>query len=806
VRLAGAWGNDVRGALRTLTRARAYAATVIAMIALGVAAGTILFTVYRGALLDPWPYEGGDRLVVFRGEYPAESRHPSLWSAADVVELRQFDAVFDHVIAGRGRDVTLAGADGAERVRGAALTPNAFAMLGIRPQQGRLLDAADARPGADPVVLIGYGLWQRRFGGDPGAVGGTLPIDDVPHVVVGVMPPRFLWWGSELWLPMPLDLADPRRDARQYVVQARLHSGVDLRQASAVLDAWARRVERDHAAAYPFYERWQASTHLLIDAVVRDVRAVLNVLLAAAALLMLVAGFNVATLLLARAVERRREFAVRTALGASRAVVVRAMLVENLVLAVAGGALGAAAAVWSADAVVALIPFGYLPAEANVVLDGGVVALAVGVAALVAVLAAIPAAGTVARFRPAGVLRESRGTATPGAVRVRSAFVTAQLALAVVVVAAALAVGGGLRERLAADPGFAAAHAVSFRVALPESAYPDRAALQRFALALQTRLTGTPGIEAAGIGIAAPLGGGPVHALAVRTRPELTRAESRYEIVAGHWFAALGVRVAAGRVFDERDGSGAQPVAVVNETFVRTWLGGGDPIGLQVRAGPGGDERDWLTIVGVVGDVRVGGVDGEVRPLVYQPLTQSAVQARNPVIVLRAAASTALLVDAARQAVAALDASVPVYEVATLEEIVAGSTGGHRLAAWLLGAYAVTVLLLAALGVYGIVAYVTRLAGGEFALRKAIGASALDIARLIGRRSLVLAATGIGIGLVLAAAALGLVGAALEYPLPATLPVLALTSGLVSLVVGAACGGPTVLGARTDPSAALRDG
>ena len=223
-------------------------------------------------------------------------------------------------------------------------------------------------------------------------------------------------------------------------------------------------------------ERWRASTDLLVNAVVRDVRAVLNVLLAAVALLMLVAAFNVANLMLARAVERRREFAVRTALGASRAVVMRTMLVENVVLAAAGGALGAAAAVWSADGVLALIPFGYLPAEANVVLDGGVVALAVGVAVLVAVLAAIPAAGTVARLRPVAVLRESRGTATPGAVRVRSAFVTAQLALAVMVVAGALAVGGGLRERLAVDPGFTPAHAVSFRVAIYFSGYPGAAA------------------------------------------------------------------------------------------------------------------------------------------------------------------------------------------------------------------------------------------------------------------------------------------------------------------------------------------
>jgi hypothetical protein len=426
---------DPRAALRTLTHARADAAAVVAMIALGVSAGAILVTVYKGALLDPWPCEGGDRLLVFRGDYPVVPRHPALWSAAEVADLHGFDAVFDHVIAGQGRDVNLAGLDGAERVRGAALTPNAFAMLGIHPRLGRVLDAGDAGPGAEPVVVIGHGLWQRRCGGDPGVVGTTLPIDDVPHVIAGVMPPRFLWWGSELWLPLRIDETGADRDVRPYVVQARLRRGVDIRQASAVLDASARRVERDHVSAHPFYEGWQAGTQLLVEAV----------------------GGNPGGR------ERRT-----------------------------------------------------------------------------------PAA----RRRPAGVARHGdhrRGPATVG-LRRRPAR------------------GGGRRGRRGAGRGRRTARSSGRRPGFrarprdqhaacrcPRIAYHDRASLQRFALDLQARLAMLPEAEDAGLGIAAPLGGGPIHPVALRTRPELAGAESRYEIVAGHWFAALGARRIAGRLFDERD-------------------------------------------------------------------------------------------------------------------------------------------------------------------------------------------------------------------------------------------------------------
>lgn len=797
--------HDLKQALRTLLRARGYALAVISMITLGVTAGAVLFTVYKGALLDPWPYEGGDRLLVLRGDYPALERNDyPLWSAADFAELRELDAVFDHVIAGRARDVNLDSAYGAERVLGAELTPDTFTMLGIRPLHGRVLNAADARPDAEPAVVIGYGLWQRRFGGDPAAVGRTLPVDGVQHLIIAVMPPRFLWWGSELWLPLRVDVTNMQRDARQYVIQARLRSSVDLGQANAALDTWARQVEQAHASEYPEYRDWRAHTSLLVDSVLRDVRDVLGVLLVAVALLVLVAGFNVASLLLARAAERRREFAVRAALGASIGVITRALLAENLVLAVIAGSFGLIGAGMCIDVVVALIPYGYLPAEANVTLDSRVAAFAVSLALLVAVLAVIPAASSLRRLHVAGALHEARGTASKAGVRQRSLFVVAQLALAAVVVAGALAVGGSFRERLAMDPGFVSEHAVSMRVSLPRDTYPDRPALRRFTLALQARLNEIPGIDAAAMGITAPLSDGPMHPLSLRSQPENAMA-SRHEIVAGKWFEALGVPLLMGRVFDERDNADTQKVAVVNEAFARTFLQERDPLGVQVRAGPGEEERDWLTVVGVVGDTRVGGVDGEVRPLVYQPIAQSLVQPRNAIVLLRGMAPPATLVRSVRQLVAALDPTVPVHDVASFEEIVIDSMGGHRLAVWLLGGFAITVLLLVALGVYGIVSYVTYLSGAEFGLRMALGASRLDIVRLVGRRGLTLAAAGIGAGLILAAAALRLAATVLAQPLPAILPVLALTAALLVLLVMTACTGPAALGARTDLSAALRD-
>ena len=797
--------HDLKVASRGLLRARGYALAVTVMIGLGVMAGTVLFTVYKGALIDPWPYDGGERLVIFRGDYPTMQRDDyPLWSAADFAELRELDGVFDHVIAGRGRDVNLDSADGAERVRGAELTPNAFTMLGIRPLHGRLLHSADARADAEPTVLIGYKLWQRRYGGSDVAVGSTLPVDGVQHVIVGVMPPRFLWWGSELWLPLRVDATNLQRDARHFIVQARLRADVDIEQANAVLGTWARRVEQSHVAEYPEYRGWRAQTSLLVDAVLRNVRNVLSVLMVAVALLVLVAGFNVANLLLARAAERRREFAVRAALGATHGRMTGTLLAENLVLAGIGCGLGLLGAYMCIDVVLALIPFSYLPAEANVALDARVAVFSAALALGVAVLAVIPAAMSLRRLRVAGALHEVRATVSKSGVRLRSLFVIAQLALATVVVAGALAVGGSFRERLTLDPGFISAHAVSMRVSLPRDTYPDRPALRRFTLALQQRLHEIPGVEAAGIGITAPLSDGPMYPMSLQSQADAMMA-SRHEIVAGEWFEALGVPLLAGRVFDERDRAGAQAVAIVNETFVRTFVQGGDPLGLRVRAGAGEDERDWLTIVGVVGDTRIGGVDGTVRPLVYQPVAQSLVQPRSSVVLLRGAAQPASLVGSLRRIVAELDPAVPVHDVATFEEIVIASMGGQRLAVWLLGGFALTVLLLAALGVYGIVSYVTHRAGPEFGLRMALGATSIDIVRLIGRRSLVLGLAGIGIGVMLAAAALRLVDGVMEQPLPSASPVLVLTATLLAVLVATACSGPAVRGARTDPSAALRD-
>lgn len=791
--------------LRCLRHSRGYALGVILLVTVGVAAGVVTFTVYKGALLDPWPYAGGDRLVTFRGDYPTinRTRYP-LWSASDYEALRALDTTFDHVIAGRGRDANLAAAGGAELARGVETTPNAFAMLGVRPLHGRWLTAADAAAGAPPVVLIGHALWQRRFGGALGAVGRSLPIDGVQHEIVGVMPPRFLWWGSELWLPLALDDAGSARDDRRYVVQARLRAGVGLRQANAAVGHWAQAVERVHAREYPEYTNWSVRVGPLLDGVVRDVREVLAVLGVAVVALALVAGFNVANLLLARAAARRREFAVRAALGATTAHVARALVGENLLLASVGAALGVGFGWLLIDPIAGLIPFGYLPAEANLVLDPIAAGAAVLFALAVAAFAAAPATAFLWRLRPADAMHEARATGTRAAFRARAAFVAAQLVFAAVIVSGALAVGAAFQERLATDPGFAREHAVMLRIALPRDHYPDGPALRGYALEMARRLSAEPGVDAAGIGLSAPLEGGPLHPLSVRGRDAADGVESRYEIVGGDWFTALGVPLQAGRYFDERERLDSRQVAVVNASFARTILGGADPLGMQIQAGPGGGDRAWSTIVGVVGDVRVGGVDGEIRPLVYRPLAQSVAQLRYPVVLARAAAPPAQLVASVRRVVAAYDHTAAVHDVATFDEVVRDSMGGQRLAAWVLAGFAVAVSLLTAFGVYGIVAYVARLSRAEYGLRMALGATRADVARIVGRRGLGLAAVGLGIGAVLAATGLRILGALFAYPFPPSSTVILVASALLLGVVALASGGPALRAARTNPADVLR--
>jgi putative ABC transport system permease protein len=789
--------SSLRPALRALRARPAFTAIVVLTLALGIGANTAIFSVVDGVLLRGLPYPEPERLVSAFTTYKDFGKSGT--SLPDFLDWREGAARAVELAAVADASVTVTGDGAPELATGAAVTGNWFRVLGATPALGRGI-GADDEIGTQRVAVLGHDYWQRRFGGRADVLGRAITLNGVPYTVVGVAPRRLDYPADvELWLPLRTDTTRSRR-AEFLGVIGRLRPGVTVEQARGAVAGVVTRLRQQYPETNgPLIASDVTS---LQDELVGDVRRPLLVFMGAVGLVLLVACANVANLLLVRAAAREREVAIRSALGARRGAIFGQLLTESLLLGLAGGALGLLLAAAGVEAL-RRSRFDALPRLAEVGVDGRVLAFTLALGLVTGALFGLAPALRLSDGGMQGTLRAGgRGlTGAAAARRLRSALVLAEVAMAGV-----LLVGAGLLLRSFVElqrvrPGFDAERVLTFRTALPRARYARDEQLSAFWDALEARLRATPGASAVGVTNTLPMGPVGYASFTIEGRaPEPGKLEDvQPYVVSPDYFRALRIPLVRGRLFREGDAPGAPQVAIVNQEAVRRFFGGRDPIGARITTG---DSTDYMTIVGVVADVKQEAVGAKPYPQLYGVAGQFPRRAMS--VVVRTTGEPQALAQAARRAVAELDPALPVFGVQTMEERVAGTVARPRITAVLVGTFGAAALLLAAVGIYGVVAYTVAQRTRELGIRMALGASGPEVMRLVVGQGMAPALTGVGAGLV-GAWALSRTLDALLFGVAATDP---WTFGGAALFLGGVALAATYLPARratrVSPTVALR--
>ena len=795
--------QDVGYAFRMLRRTPAFTAAALLTLALGIGANSAIFSVVHGVLLESLPYRDADRLHHVRMLYPDGTKYSAL-SAPDFMSIRAESRVFEQLEAMGLRTMTLTGAGEPQEVRTAAVSAGVFDLLGLNLQVGRAFTREENRPGNDTAAVITYGFWQRMFGGDPAVLGRTLTLAGRVATIVGVLAPGAeLPYPADVFLPLAFDATFDATTARarrnEYLaVVARANAGIRTEEIEADLQRIGTRLQAAFAnsnAGLTF-----TSTPLR-DFVVGDVERPLLVLLGAVGFVLLVACANVANLLLARGSARHGELAVRAALGAGRARLVRQLITEAVVLGLVGGVLGLTLAYWGTQALVAARPAD-LPRLDGIGVDGTVVMVTMAAALLTGLLfGLVPALQSTNRNLVSSLQDSGRSGAGRGTHRMRAALVIGEMAMAMVLLTGAGLLIRSFIEMTQVSPGFQAEGALAVRVTLQGGSYKDDSQIRTRVSEIEDRLRGLPGVTAVGAGSLLPLSGlGALNDFAVEGAPPPPPDVNQEIAVAGvtpDYFRAIGTPLVRGRMFSARDHEKAPPVVLLNEAAVRKWFPNEDPIGRRVLSG---GPRE---VVGVVGDVLQRNPGQPPAPQMFVPYAQRT--GRTVRIIVRAQGDPVSLVPSVRGQIRALDANVPIADVLPLSDLLSRSVARPRFYTSLLTLFAAVALALSATGIFGVMSYTVAQQSKEIGIRMALGAASADVLRSVVGRALMLAGGGIIIGLV-AALFLGriirsqLFGVTLYDPLTiaAVVLVLALSALVASLV-------PARRAATVDPVAAFRN-
>jgi len=797
--------QDTRYALRVLGRGRGFVAVAVLTLALGVGANTAIFSVVRGVLLRSLPYPEPERLVavqsVIRGS-------PTAVSPPDFVDWRAQAKSFSGLAAYFLSTTNLTGTGEPERLTQARVSANFFDLLGVRPARGRGFLPGEDAVEAPRVAILSDGLWRRRFGAEPSIVGRTIRLDDFPTTVVGIAPPELkLPVGVDLWLTTrfePRDV-DPRaRGARWIAVVGRLASGATLAGARAEMAAIANRL----ALADPRHDGGVTSRiATLQEDLVGGVRAPLLILLGAVGFVMLIACVNVASLALGRTAARETELTVRVALGAGRGRIARQILTENLVLAIGGGIAGLALAILGTRALVALAP-GDLPLVHAVHVDGVVLSFSLAVTLLSGVAFGVVPALQASRQGIEARLRSGGRGLSLGSGRLRRVLVVTEVALAMTLLAGAGLLVRSLARLSSVDPGFRTDHLATFSVTLSPVRYPDAARQEQFTRQLETRLQRLPGVTSAGVSFALPLtNSGFGFTFAIGGRPEVSGPEeprAQVRIATPDYFRAMGIPIVRGRGFTARDDETAPHVILISQEAARRYWPNEDPIGQTLMTGWGRDEthRFGGTIIGIVGDVRQFSLAMAPLPEIYGPLAQRPLDELS--VVVHSTSPTATVLTAARETVRELDAELPVYDVRSYDDIVRESIAERRFYVTLLATFAGLALVLAAIGIYGVIAYSVQQRRRELGIRIALGATRERVIGLVMRQGMALTTAGALIGLGIA----GLLTRVLRgqlYEVSATDPLtFVLVPVLLVVVALVACVVPARRAVAVDPATTIR--
>jgi putative ABC transport system permease protein len=798
---------DVRYAARALVQNPGFTSVAVLTLALGIGANTAIFSVVNAVLLRPLPLQDPARLAAIHNQYLALNLKRASCSPADYYDYRKQTQLFEEVAAVGGSSYNLTGVERPERLLGAETTASLFPMLGIRPVAGRVFTEEEDRPGRNQVVVLDEGLWRRRFGGDPAIVGQALRLNEQSYTVLGVIPSSLAFLAQvELWTPIGFteEQKSPQRRGNQYLfVMARLKKGLTLEQARAGMKTFAAGLAKEFPNSYPASSGWGIALTRLEELLVGEMRPALLVLGGAVSLVLLIAAANVANLLLARAAGRRREMAIRAALGAGRGRIARQLLTESTMLGLLGGVAGLALGYWGVRLLVAASPQN-VPRLNEVRVDGMVLAFTFMVSWVTGILFGLAPAMQIAGGSLYDSLKEGGRGSSLGRQKTRNLLVAGEMGLSVV-----LLIGAGLLIQTffklqQVDTGFRPQGVLTFRISLPQARYREQAQMAGAMERILGQVRALPGVLSVGAVSTLPFSGsnssGSFSIEGHDTSSGGTMPHADIRIVSPSYFGALGIPLKQGRLLAETDRGEAPGAALVDEKLAQQYWPGEDPVGRRVRRT--GPQAPWFTVVGVVGHVKHAQLDGESKGVLYLSYLQN--RAPNMTVVARTAHDPRALASAAPGAVAGVDRELPVFEIKTMEQRLLESLTPRRFAMYFLVVFAGSALALSAVGLYGVMGQSVTQRAHEIGIRMALGAPAGDVRRQVVREGMRLAAIGLAMGMA-AALALTRVMGRLVFGVrpvdPATFVTVAVVLGAVAFVAAYL---PARRATRVDPVVTLR--
>jgi putative ABC transport system permease protein len=801
--------QDLRFGARMLLKQPGFTSIAVLTLALGIGANSAIFSVVNAVLLRPLPYQDADRLVLVRETIRGQRANAT---APNFTDWRAQQSVFEQIAASIGTNYNLTGNGEPERISGARVSANYFDLLGVKPVLGRVFSPAEDQHGANRIAILSHGLWERRFGGNEGIVGQTIQLDRESHVIIGVMPStlRLQPNSAQLWTPLALSPGEmSATGSHRLQVTGRLKPGVTRETAEAEMKSIARQLEakRPHSNTGKGVEIVP-----LREQIVGNVQQSLLVLLGAVGFVLLIACANVASLMLARASARQKEMAIRLALGASAWRLSRQLLTESMVLACLGGVLGLLLAVWGTDALVAILP-DYIPRLGEAGIDRTVLGFTLGIALLTGVLFGLAPALQASRQDTNEVLKEGGRNAPAGTnrYRLRSALVVGEIAIALL-----LLVGCGLLIRSfwrlqAVDPGFNPENVATLQMALPEARYPQPGQAVAFYQSVLERIAVLPEVQSVAFSSHVPLDSRGFNiSVMIEGRPPTPPQQmptAFYRAVSADYFRVLGIPQVAGRAFTDLDRDGAARVGIINQMMAQRLWPGENPLGKRFTVDD--NERTPIEIIGVVDDVKHFGLDNESGPEFFVPYQQATAAywrfvSRSLSIIVRPRAESASALAGVRRAIWSVDSELPLYRVTTLEQLLSNSIAMQRVYMALLVGFAFIALLLAVVGIYGVMSYIVTQRTHEIGIRMALGAHTRDVLKLMIRQGMTLTMIGVVIGL-LSAFALTRFMSNLLFGIGATDPVtFAVIAVLLAGVALLSCYLPARRAAKVDPMVALR--
>jgi predicted permease len=807
--------QDLRYGIRMLLKHKGFTAVAVVTLALGIGANTAIFSVINSLLLKPLPFPESERLVLVMESQANEPQNWNIVSAPNYLDWRRQNDLFASMALfdSAGKGYNLSGGGEPERVSGVRVSSSFFEVLGIKPRLGRAFLPEEETPGKHQVVVLSDGLWRSRYGSDPNLVGKTIKVDSEDFTVVGVMPPEFEFQlfspPRQLWVPIFYTKGDQERGSHSFICISRLKPDVTLEQARARMN----NIGLALAQQYPKDNAGKSATVIAINEFgTEDQRSTWLTLLAVAGFVLLIACVNVANLLMARGATRQREFAIRSALGASRARTMRQLLTESLLLAFAGGLSGILLAIWSSSLLLKVMPWNLrtVPFRSlnNITIDLKVLAFTWGITCLTGIIFGLVPALIFSKRDVNEFLQEgSRGTTGGRGARLRQGLVVLEVALALIVLTGAGLMIQSMLRLVNVAPGLDPQNVLAMSMSLPqENLYYGPPTHPQFAHDLQEQVGSIPGVVAVSAVSHLPIGGGRAsRGFVIEGQPDPgseNQPGASYNIICPNYFHTMGIKLISGREFTEQDSLNAPGVIVINEALARRYWPNENPIGRRIKIGYFDSTEPWLTIVGITQDVKQGGLDQQSRPEFFRPYSQAAWPVMT--IVVRTAASPKAFINPIKQALARIEPDRPVSGIRKMEEVIHDSLGARRFSMLLLLAFSFVALTLAAVGISGVVSFSVTQRTREIGIRMALGAQKGAIIRLILNRSMGAVGIGIVIGLLGSFALTRFLTGLLFEVKPMDPVVLGIVTALLVIVAGAAGYLPARRATRVDPLAALR--